>query len=710
MESAHDIASHYVLHRKQIKSLKPVVDDHIRSVYLPKHSVFNSRKLMKKRLKEQDIHERNEHMLTRLQHSKFTINPIPLFTSDDESLKRSIQAAKSSRRRLQIIRIQKQNEKLMGQLQRTGTAYSNSSTQIWFKKQQTLRQKLHTDRTQNLLKDVPTDLLPKMSLKLQSIAEDSSCNSLQQNSLSSLPSLSSSSVSSFPSSSISLTPSSSASISFLNEALQKIKVSAQMRGATPFLHNHTNRKVNTALIPLSPLPSSVNNSSSFSSSSPYHSPRPVVRCRSPLQPLPSSSSTIGAQFSKLKAAVSAVSAVNHHSLHRRGGSCHLNRSSLRNNRYFNASHNSISQLSHALSKDFISLARRTFSVPFDGYNCVVEVIIRRYSRYTEELGILLHNSLFSSATPKITFYSVTEIDKALQSSPLQDRLVDKHAIRLILLNLFRANDEEHTERLSFSLLKELMMQTELGLFFNAQVEAVLRHAIVEEGEGSLVHYPSFLLPAGHYIQTALIRQQEFSLSHPNISPEEISTLAATLLTPADIQKTTRKLIDALRIHDVEGTGSVASSILTTTMQSFLAASLTRYETDLLFLSLPIDPSGRRQYSSFAEVLTNIRTGAYANLILQVSSANDLEVYLLSLCQAIEEERKEEHENVPAVGIKGRIPFHRLLRLFMQWERFTLPKVAVIHLFKDIPVEIYDTAMVDYRALVPSLGTLQCSLS
>lgn len=156
---------------------------------------------------------------------------------------------------------------------------------------------------------------------------------------------------------------------------------------------------------------------------------------------------------------------------------------------------------------------------------------------------------------------------------------------------------------------------------------------VEMTNDGMVNYDLFLLSGGvDQIQEFRARIRTFQHQMNHITEQELLSLARKNVSFEDVTSIAKKCLLSIEAYDSERSGVVPLSILMSKLHSFAAVGLTSYESLMISQTLPRDSGGRCVYTSFAEVLYDIRIHSLANSIMESNSLSELERYLLNMCR------------------------------------------------------------------------------
>jgi len=322
-----------------------------------------------------------------------------------------------------------------------------------------------------------------------------------------------------------------------------------------------------------------------------------------------------------------------------------------------------------------------FAIPFDTKNCTIQVLFNK--RNTEKLTIKV---LTVDTPPEVLSTRHLTLDDAhgfleggslLGKQPVAKTSNEEaHALRTMLINMFREADREQKGSINYDDFLFLMEKNDLGIT-NQELKFVISEA--DENDDGFIAYGDFVPHAVDMIQA--FRSRTFA-KHGSDNSDGIEDSVLKVLSGEELEGIATICLDKIKEKDFDQIGALPPNALKRALEDVMGCGLSAAEVALIVKQLPRDHNGRCLTASFKSVLYEVRFLSIKNTITE-AQGTDIGRYLADLCCA--EEKRIREDNPKIAMPEGSLTLRSVIDIMLGSPRLSLSRLQVMVIVSEAQV-------------------------
>ena len=340
-----------------------------------------------------------------------------------------------------------------------------------------------------------------------------------------------------------------------------------------------------------------------------------------------------------------------------------------------------------------------FAIPFDTKNCSVQVLIDTNS--LENVMLRVCNVDAAAEVMSERRLTLDEVHSYLDGGQTSlfapdsgsgtKNNEDAHALRSMLINMFREADREQRGFLTYDEFQTLMEKSNLGITAQ-EIKFVISEA--DENDDGFIAYNEFVPLAVDMILA--FRARAHAKHSGGDSEEVIEDEVLKMLSGEELEGIATICLDKIKDKDFDGVGALPPNALKRALQEVMGCGLSSAEVQMIVKQLPRDSSGRCIILTFKEVLYQVRFLSIKNTITE-AQGTDIQKYLTELCTEEEKRVRDEGGEDTLRQPPGHLTLRSVIDLMLGSPRLSLSRLQVMVIASE--ATIID-GFVDYHAFVP----------
>ncbi len=346
-----------------------------------------------------------------------------------------------------------------------------------------------------------------------------------------------------------------------------------------------------------------------------------------------------------------------------------------------------------------SVAEQLFAIPFDTKNCAVQVCLSKQNTENVLLRVIAVESNKDVMCERML--SLDEVHAHLDqgisnltrknNGPVHTttKSEDSHALRSMLINMFREADKDQKGYLTYEEFHTLMQGNELGIT-KQELKFVVSEA--DENDDGLIAYNEFVPLAVDMILAFRARAHaKFSMGS---TQDNIEDDVLKILSSEELEGIATICADKIIEKDFDKSGALPPNVLKRALEEVMGCGLSSSEVHMIVKQLNRDESGRCILDNFKAVLYDVRFLTIKNTMTE-AQGTDITKYLLDLCK---EEEKRVQETTEGPHASGHLTLRSLIDVMLGSPRLSLSRLQVMVIASEATMD--SDGLIDYHAFIP----------